>query len=264
VGFIAYDGAVGEGRVRVLLKPSPAALRKWKSSVWDLLRQGALARYNETREGLRQKRTALFNELQGPDALTLRRMEREQIMLLVLAWLFPDFGKSAEVEQALTGTGADAWETVLEYGEYIKFVHDAIDWDRILVLLYPYFWGSSATHAEKLYLDHPDGRHREFLRAGAARVIIAIKPGFESEVVSLLDQGKLGSLTPASRYQPLIKAVQAAEAEFEKMRADAIAAPDHPQHEDKPDIPGTLIGQWFEYTPTSALDMDVTLKPLIQ
>ena len=119
-------------------------------------------------------------------------------MYLVLQWLFPDFGQSASAYENVDSGQAD-WQNVLQYGEYIKFVHEAIDWENILILLYPYFWDEPENHYQKLYLDHEDGTHKEFLRAGACRVILAIKPSFEEDVISLLDKGQLGSLSPTSR-----------------------------------------------------------------
>ena len=55
--------------------------------------------------------------------------------------------------------------------------------------------------------------------------------------------------------------MQAAERGFEDLRARALAP--FGEEEDpasRPEFPGTLIGQWFEYTPTPALDMDVTFR----
>jgi hypothetical protein len=256
---IAYGGAVGEVRAWVDLVPTPAAWREWRGQVWAALRQAELTRFNEKREALRQRRAALQRELEAPDALQLRRMEREQIAHLVLEWLFPDFGKGAGATSAAEAGSPAVWQQVLEYGEYIKFVQEAIDWDRVLVLLYPYFWDRPEQHAAKLYLNHPDGLHREFLRAGAARVVLAIRPGFEAEVVSLLDQGKLGALSPASRFRPLIAAVEAREKAFQERRDAALVPSENgAPPEDVPSY-GDSIGAWFDWTPTSALDMTVTL-----
>jgi hypothetical protein len=152
---------------------------------------------------------------------------------------------------------------VLEYGEYIKFVQEAIDWDRILVLLYPYFWDRPDNQAIKLYFNHDDAAHREFLRAGAARVVLAIRPGHEREVVALLDQGELGTLAPASRFSQLITAVEEREKVFRARAEEATQPPEDPDDE-PPDIVsvGVQIGEWAEWTPTPALDMDVELRPL--
>lgn len=264
VDFIAYHGATGEARAFATLIPTPDAWRKWRSQAFLLIRQGAVNRWNEQREMLRQQRAALLKELNAPDALALRRMEREQVMFLVLEWLFPEFGQSAEVYQALAANKPTAWQAVLEYGEYAKFVHDAIDWDRILVLLYPYFWDRPENHADKLYLDHPDGTHREFLRAGACRVVLAIKPGFEEEVISLLDQGVVGRLAPASRFSKVVDQVVAAEKAFAESQAASTAPSESGELEEEPLAShGTVLGEWLEWTPTSAIDMDVTLRDLL-
>jgi hypothetical protein len=264
VDFIAYNGATGEARAFATLVPTPDAWRKWRSQAFLLIRQGAVNRWNEQREMLRQQRAGLLKELNAPDALALRRMEREQVMFLVLEWLFPEFGQSTEVYQALGASKPTAWQAVLEYGEYAKFIHDAIDWDRILVLLYPYFWDRPENHPDKLYLDHPDGTHREFLRAGACRVVLAIKPGFEEEVISLLDQGVVGRLTPASRFSKVVGQVVAAEKAFAKARAESTAPAKTDQLERESGASyGALLGEWLEWTPTSAIDMDVTLRDLL-
>jgi hypothetical protein len=79
---------------------------------WDYaqLRQGAITKWNEQQETLRQRRTALLKELPAPDALSLRRMEREQVMFLVLQWLFPDFRQSPSAYENVDSSKAD-WQT---------------------------------------------------------------------------------------------------------------------------------------------------------
>lgn len=258
VGFIVYNGAVGEARARVALAPTPEAMREWRSAAYAAIRQGALTKWNQKREGLRQQRAALLNELAAPDTLSLRRMEREQIMYTVLEWLFPEFGQKGQMYQSLASA-----KSVLEYGEYIKFVQDAIDWERILVLLYPYFWDRPDNHYQKLYLNHADGTHKEFLRAGACRVVMAIKPGYEEKLVSLLDKGQLGDLAPASRFRETIELVQSAEKEFASQRASLTEPGDDGEPANEGVEPGQLIGVWYDWTPTSAMDMDVTLKELL-
>jgi hypothetical protein len=257
VGFIVYAGAVGEARAKVALEPTPEAWRKWRSAAYAAIRQGALTKWTQKREVLRQQRAALVKELAAPDTLSLRRMEREQIMYTVLEWLFPEFGQKGQMYQSLASA-----ISVLEYGEYIKFVHDAVDWERILVLLYPYFWDRPENHYQKLYLDHADGTHKEFLRAGACRVVLAIKPGYEEKLVSLLDKGQLGNLAPASRFRDTIELVQAVEKEFVENRSAASEPGEDGEPPEEVVEPGQLIGAWHEWTPTSAMDMDVTLQDL--
>ena len=62
---------------------------------------------------------------------------------------------------------------------YIRFFEQAIEWDHLSYLFYPYFWGRKKTWVEKLVTDEPDARFAAFLQAGAARVILPVRRGYE-------------------------------------------------------------------------------------
>jgi hypothetical protein len=274
IAFIAFKGAIGSVRAWAEVSVTGGGWRKWRATAVSAIRQAAYARYNETRERLRQRRVALLRELEAPDTLTLRRIEREQIMRLVLEWLFPDFVQGAQVYKESATHKPEGWEPAMEYGEYIKFVHQAVDWDNALVLLYPYFWDHPDKHAVKLFLDHPDGGHREFLRAGAARVILAMTPGFESQVISLLDKGQLGEIANSSRFQSVIDQVQVAHSRFAELVHGQLAPGGDDEGDALPEdedlaavprraVPGVRIAEWVEWTPTSALDMETRIRPVV-
>jgi hypothetical protein len=256
VAFRSQNAMNGELKLTLIALPTDSAVDAWQAQCYVLLREAATVRDGQRRAYLRDRASTLRRQIAAEDALHLRRLEREQIMRLVLSWLFPGFDDAASVLGSVDDPGsldASTWQHVMQYGEYIKFVQNAIDWDHVAVFLYPYFWDSAWHEHAKLFLVHPDAVHREFLRAGAARVIIAIKPGYEQDVVSLLDQGQLGALTPQSRFASVITDVQAANKDF--------AARIHPDG-DPAALGGALIGSWTDYTPTSGIDMDVTLSPV--
>jgi hypothetical protein len=239
--------------------PTESTMEEWRLASWSTIRDAAAANAAQHRTYLRDRQAALQKAIAGDDPVKLRRMEREAVMRAVLEWLFPGFEDANSVLVNLPSPGEldpGSWQQVMEYGEYIKFVQNSIDWDNVMVFLYPYFWDTYPHQSEKLFLDHPDPIHREFLRAGSARVIIAIEPGFEDQVVSLLDQGQLGSLTPKSRFAKVIKDVQDANAAYDKTTQGGGPSED-------PKQPGILIGSWTDYTPSSALDIEVTLMSVI-
>ena len=86
-------------------------------------------------------------------------------------------------------------------------------------------------------------------------MIIAIQPGYEEQVVSLLDQGQLGKLTPQSLFSSVIADIVAANAKFAAAIDGDVAGPGDPAA-----LGGTLIGSWTDYTPTAGIDMDLTLS----
>ena len=215
---------------------------------YAVLRDAAFARFTQVQEMIRQKRAEVARQIDAAaDPLALRQLEREQIMRGVLEWLIPGFG-TAVVDAGPGGLDQAAWLQVMEYGEYIKFVHSAIDWANLSYVLYPYLWAGGSM--EQLFLRHADARHREFLRAGAARVFLPVEPGRENEWAALLDQGRFGTLPQGHRFAPILTQVRQAHETYAQAAVADNAAP------------GTLVGTWTEFTPTGALDIDVVTMPV--
>ena len=257
--FVSQNLQVGRFIITANFAPTEVTMEAWRQRCWAILHDAAYTDFIQQRSQMRDRRTALQQKIAADDALTLRRREREEIMRSVLSWLFPGFDDANSVLNNLGNPGDldfATWEQVMEYGEYIKFIQTAVDWDNVMVFLYPYFWDTYPNQRQKLFLDHPDPLHREFLRAGSARVVLAIQPGFEDQVVALLNEGNLGSLPEGSRFQSVVTNVQLANAAYDKTKKN------NPNGDD-PAIPGVLIGSWTEYTPSSALDIEVTMQAVI-
>jgi hypothetical protein len=193
-----------------------AAFDAWQMRVWGTLREAAQARYEENRAMLKNELAKLEEELGAQDALSLRKIEREEVMKGVLRWLFgPTFsfvppGLPADLygpDQAVIDDAT--WAKVLAQGETIKFLHHAIEWENMLYFLYPYFWSHTSRWEFKKYLDHPDFMHRSFLKSGAARVVMTIRPGFERDFVSFLETGTFNGLPPGHPYLTIAEEMEA-------------------------------------------------------
>lgn len=88
-------------------------------------------------------------------------------------------------------------ETMKE-GRLIQFFEQAFDWENITYLLYPYFWGRMKKWYEQYHhLDETDYLFGAFLRSGAARVLIAVKPHYETAIMHYLYTGEVWNGGPA-------------------------------------------------------------------
>jgi hypothetical protein len=232
---------------------------------------------------LRERRARLAVEIGGMDALTLRKMEREEIMKGVLRWLFgPTFDFTpADIRSLLSrleesppedparvdyrGIGNlsnDEWMRVMEYGEFIKYIHNSIEWENLLFFTYPYFW-DERNWEKKIFLNHPDSRHRDFLRAGSARVVVTIRPGFEISFAELVESGAFGeALGENHPYVTIGQEIEnAANTNYPGIPPANPEAGETEQDVDKKVEErerGILVARWYEYTPTSALDLAVS------
>lgn len=196
-----------------------ATYRAWQQQAWQALHDAARDAYYTEAQAWAQERDALKARIEGVDTLTLRREEQEEIMKGVLRWLLgPDFdfmptdvsdlfkGQGA-VGQSFTGNelglGSDGWTMMFVYGEMVKFIQQAIEWENLLYMVYPYFWDVPTAWNFARTLEHPDPTRQAFLRAGSARVVLTVRPGFEEAFTTFVEKGEFGSknlLPPTHPY----------------------------------------------------------------
>ena len=90
-------------------------------------------------------------------------------------------------------------------GSYIRFFEQAFEWDQIQYVFYPYFWARKTTWIDRFTRQEVDPVFLEFLRAGSARVVVPVRPGFEVAVTHFLETGMIwgGEGEPPDINSPL-------------------------------------------------------------
>lgn len=215
-------------QLMLIFARTPESMEQWRRDAWAAIRASAAARHQEDLARLQEERDRLWRLLNGKDTLSLRRLEREELLRLVMQWLlgpnhavvaapgdlFTPPGQDTlghvlanEVafqtattappgptfSPTLSGVSEDAWYGSVSFGEFVKFIHQAVEWENILYFLYPYFWGSETIGRDKLLFEHSDPEHERFLRAGYARIVLPVRPGFEEDFTKLMESGSLGA-----------------------------------------------------------------------
>lgn len=74
---------------------------------------------------------------------------------------------------------------------YIRFFEQAVEWQYLQCAFFPYFWGSRGSWMSKMLSAEKNTRFAEFLSSGAARVILAVRPGYEVAVEHFLNSGTI-------------------------------------------------------------------------
>jgi hypothetical protein len=248
--------------MRVTFTPSEEGMRTWRIECWNRLREAARAKWIIELEGLQARRDRLIEELTGKDSLKLRQMEQEEIMKAVIRWMLgPEYmlykSGAQEIAEALTGEKETDAATILqrvflrheilEYGEDVRFINQAIEWENVNWITYPYFWSAPEDWEFKQSLDHPDFYHRNFLRAGWSRVVLTIRPGFEKAWLARMAGLKEDDLIGDHPYLTLAQEIEARSHNFYAYTLDA--------NRDELVTFGKPVDTWLEYTPTGALDI---------
>ena len=216
-------------RVEFTCVRQTATFIAWQKAIWHQLHDAAAARYQEQNARLQGERDILWRALAGKDTLSLRRLEREEMLRLIMLWILgPDAayanapawiettvnlmladevaflqnkGVPATPSPSFGGIDGTKWSQALIFGDFVKFVQQAIEWENLLYFLYPYFWGSEGQGRDKMLFEHPDPEHQNFLRAGYCRVVITVRPGFEEDFTRLVEVGSLKQVgSPGNVY----------------------------------------------------------------
>jgi hypothetical protein len=85
----------------------------------------------------------------------------------------------------------------------VKFINEAIEWENVLYLLYSYFWDVPSSWDFIRQLRHPDATRQAFLRAGSARVVLTVRPGWEVDWLTFAEGGKRGTTSIPANHSYL-------------------------------------------------------------
>jgi hypothetical protein len=73
----------------------------------------------------------------------------------------------------------------------VRFLQQAFEWEHLTWVIYPYFWGRRSEWNRTVIQGHPDPDFAAFLNAGAARVQVPVRPGFEDLVKHFMETGEV-------------------------------------------------------------------------
>lgn len=80
---------------------------------------------------------------------------------------------------------------VTEWGAMVAFFERAFEWENLMYTYYPYFWGRQAKWGELILIQDMNPQFEAFLKAGAARVVVPVRPGFEAAIAHYQETGDI-------------------------------------------------------------------------
>ena len=102
-----------------------------------------------------------------------------------------EFDAFGALELSWEGIAQPNLSRTAEQMPYVRFFEQAFEWEHITYTFYPYFWGWKQAWNKRMLLDDNDPHFADFLRAGAARVVFPVRPGFEEAVAHYLETGEI-------------------------------------------------------------------------
>lgn len=183
--------------VEIWCERTDDALNRWRSTTHSAILQS----YQDKRSDYEEK----LASMQPPNGVTLygrnpaqnRAVERDELKKACITLLrreafgltrFFD-GLAAEQFYPL-GPQVDV-DRAAPIGNYIRFMEQAFEWHNMTYVFYPYFWADLPRWQAHINYRDEDPLFEAFLKAGAARVVVPVRPGFESAITHFMDTGEI-------------------------------------------------------------------------
>lgn len=174
------------------------ALTDWQLKTWSALKQASdrqMQLYNE--KVARAKAEAESQSAKEvPVRVTEQQLRDELKRLAIMMFTRQSFESFDAIDETGIKAGVDKlpgldFDEAEAEGSYIRFFEHAFEWEQMSYVLYPYFWGRTAEWQAKVLSKQEDPMFSEFLRAGAARVVVSVRPNFELAVGHFMETGQV-------------------------------------------------------------------------
>ncbi len=184
--------------IEIVCVRTAQAMAQWQARTHDIILQASRDRLAEYEDRFNALKAALTIKLAGKSAdekQALIRAELEKNCISILS--NQHFDAFNAIEYVLPDGGVFPQDytpqlylpNVGPMGRYIRFFQQAFEWDQMLYLYYPYFWARKRYWNDRVQLDDQDPDFTAFLGAGAARVTVPVRPGYEQAVADFMNKG---------------------------------------------------------------------------
>jgi hypothetical protein len=197
VNVSVWNAGIYTVNVEIVCTVTEQFMAQWKSRTHDTILQASRDREAEYEDQLRKLTADIQIKYAGQSSeekQTLIRDELEKACITILSNQHFDALNAIEYSPTgPTGTPQLFLPNVEPVGRYIRFFEQAFEWDQMLYNYFPYFWGRKKYWNDRLQLDDVDGDFAAFLRAGAARITVPVRKGYEAVVATFMLNGTIPS-----------------------------------------------------------------------
>ncbi len=228
VALKTYKAEVFAAAVEIYCQRSERALTDWKLKTHTSIMQAYQKLLRDYEDKLAALEVQAAQQFQGRNPVENERLIRAELkkgsISVFTAQHYDMFGAIVSSPQGYPQ--ADLPEAYAE-GKYIRFFEQAFEWEQMMYFFYPYFWGRKSNWVNRSLLQDVDPMFADFIKAGAARAVLPVRPGFEKAMAHFMDTGQIwdgGDLPPITSplYVSIIEEIR----ERDKAPGDEVAQGD--------------------------------------
>jgi hypothetical protein len=227
VAVTAVHGSMITVVAEILCERTERALAKWRQKAYTAI----VTAYRDLKAAYDEQLGAALNQMgiaiSGRNPGLNREVEQTELkrgtlsLLMRRWWPHLEAVGSVVLNKQLYPANAAAtadfpeldFQRANKQAPVVQFLEQAFEWTHMLYTFYPYFWARKSTWPLLQQLEDTDPIHARFLRAGAARVLVPVRPGYEASLRHYWLTGEpwQGDGPPSTiddRYLPVIEEIK--------------------------------------------------------
>lgn len=235
------------------------AFENWQVTAWSSIKQAYVAEVSAYEEKVAARAIGQGVHIEGRNPEQNQEIIRNELKRAAIKYLSDDMGtlivdgtvRTNEIFNAADDTGDFDIEEARIEGMIVQFFEQAFEWHNMTWLLYPYFWANQSRQHMKLLSEDPDPKMRDFLGAGAARVVVPVPEVYEDAVLNFFETNEIwnGGEPPMIDDPEFVSIAE----ELKQGRTDSFNSPIYYEGAGTP--PPFIIDEWEVKLPTSLVKL---------
>lgn len=192
--------------VRILCKRTTELLNQWKLRVYNLIMDAYEDAFTEYESAVKEQISAVEKQTKiNFNRNKNREIEQEELKLSCIKLLTQPFGIGISEQHYLVDHQPPhiiPWERLDKHADMAKFLESAFEWNLMAYTFYPYYYLHENMWYPRMNLKGgKDPLFESFLKAGFARIKVAVRKGYEAQVLNFLETGELSKGKPQFVFQ---------------------------------------------------------------
>lgn len=199
IAYESYDTGTLAISISATCSLTQKGLQEWQNEAFDAIMAAYYARVNEYNDFQTAQQSIESNAESGQrlrfNPAFNRSMEKRELKRLAIDLLTKSTNISISKDNYTIIDGEselNASEDFEKHAAAVKFFEQAFDWEIMAYHLYPYFYGDKKDW-RKLVQEKEDADpiFQAFLQSGMARMVVPVRPGFETSVNWYMSTGEI-------------------------------------------------------------------------
>ncbi|ELY49124.1 hypothetical protein [Natronorubrum bangense] len=192
--------------VSLFCERTDRAFEEWQLETYDAIMQAYRERQASYNEAVAAASRQGGIDVRGQNPERNREIEQDELKKHAIAIL-----KNEHVDMsAYEDMGLDHPDSENTFAELVTFFEQAFEWSALTYVFYPYYWSPAEDWLTLLSIEDTDPLFANFLTAGAARMVVPVRPGLEADIAYYLQYGQVwkGEGVPEStddRFVPILE-----------------------------------------------------------